>query len=82
MFLPYMVGLAFDRGAYYTLGAGLVGLESVVVLCTLIAWRMASTGRAHEERSVSRSLDFVGEQEMQEITNPLVGNEDGTGCRS
>ena len=72
MLLPYIVGLAFDHGAYWALGAGLVGLESVVVVCTLIAWRVATFGRAREHQ-VSRSLSFSGEE--TEMTNLLVGNE-------
>ena len=48
MLLPFLIGLCFDRGSYWTLGAGLVVMEALVVLCTFIAWRVASLVKADE----------------------------------
>ena len=67
MLLPYIIGLAFERGRYATLGLTLVGLEAVVVVCTFLGWRIAALARRPEADALI--------QDVRELDRLVVGDD-------
>ena len=72
-------GVFFERGRYSALGMGLVGLESVIVAATGVAWRL--TTRASPKLEYDAVAGSAGSEEQLEpmllVTSRVMDREGG-----